>query len=70
MANKNFQVKNGLEVGSTITADAATGLITTSGNVAVNGGSVTTTQTTANIVNTTATTVNLGGAASTAVNTG
>lgn len=70
MANKNFQVKFGLEVGSTVTADAATGNITTSGDVAVNGGDITTTSTTANIVNATATTVNLGGGATTAVNIG
>jgi hypothetical protein len=67
MANKNFQVKHGLEVGATVTADAATGNITTSGDVAVNGGDLTTTSATANIVNTNATTVNIGGGATTAV---
>jgi hypothetical protein len=67
MANKNFQVKFGLEVGSTVTADAATGNITTSGDIAVNGGDITTTSATANIVNTNATTVNIGGGATTAV---
>ena len=65
MANKNFQVKHGLEVGSTVTADAATGNITTSGDVAVNGGDITTTSATATVVNTNATTVNIAGAGTT-----
>jgi len=65
MANKNFQVKHGLEVGATVTADAATGNITTSGDVAVNGGDLTTNQTAFNLLNTTATTVNAFGAATT-----
>ena len=37
--------------------------ITANGDIAVNGGDLTTTQTTANVFNTTATTLNLGGAA-------
>lgn len=43
---------------------------TLSGDLAVNGGDITTTQTTFNLLNTTATTINFGGAASTAVNIG
>jgi hypothetical protein len=39
------------------------GNTTVSGDLAVNGGNITTTQTTANVVNATATTVNIGGAA-------
>ncbi len=47
-----------------------TGLITTAGNIAVNGGDITTTSTgTATVFNTNATTLNIGGAA-TAVNVG
>ena len=41
------------------------GSFNTAGNIAVNGGSLTTTATTANIVNANATTVNIGGAATT-----
>jgi hypothetical protein len=41
-----------------------------SGNLAVNGGSITTTAATFNVVNSTATTVNIGGGASTALNIG
>ena len=43
----------------------ATGDITTTANLAVNGGDITTTSTTANLFNTTATTLNIGGAATT-----
>ena len=39
--------------------------VTANGDIAVNGGDLTTTQTTANVFNTTATTLNLGGAATT-----
>ena len=46
----------------------AAGLGTFASNVAVNGGSLTTTQTTANLFNTTATTINFGGGATTALN--
>ena len=42
-----------------------TGNITTAGDLAVNGGDITTTSTTANLFNTTATTLNIGGAATT-----
>ena len=49
--------------GTTVFTLDNSGNITTSGNVAVNGGSLTTTQTTANLFNTTATTLNVGGAA-------
>ena len=41
----------------------ATGLVTLSGDLQVNGGDITTNQTTFNLLNTTATTVNIGGAA-------
>jgi fibronectin-binding autotransporter adhesin len=43
----------------------ATGNVTTSGDVAVNGGDLTTTATTASLFNTNATTLNIGGAATT-----
>jgi hypothetical protein len=43
--------------------------LTTTGDIAVNGGDITTTQTTATLFNTTATTVNIGGAA-TLINAG
>jgi hypothetical protein len=43
--------------------------LTTTGDIAVNGGDITTTQTTATLYNTTATTVNIGGAA-TLINAG
>ena len=42
-----------------------TGLTTLGGNLFVNGGTIATTQTTANVFNTTATTLNIGGAATT-----
>ena len=45
--------------------DGATGNITTAGDLAVNGGDITTTSTTANLFNTTATTLNIGGASTT-----
>ena len=56
---------NTLEVGGGITAVN----ITASGDLAVNGGDITTNQTTFNLVNATATTLNIGGAA-TAMNIG
>ena len=66
MANEKFKVKFGLAVGDTVaTVDGTTGNIVTTGDLAVNGGDVTTTSTTANIVNTTATTVNIAGAGTT-----
>jgi len=49
---------------STVTIDNS-GNIVTNGDLAVNGGDITTTQTTGTVFNTTATTVNLGGAATT-----
>jgi hypothetical protein len=62
MANEKFRVKFGLQVGdTTANIDATTGNITTIGDLAVNGGDITTTSTTANIVNANATTVNIGG---------
>ena len=71
MANEKFKVKFGLAVGDTAaTIDGTTGDIVTAGDVAVNGGDLTTTQTTANLFNTTATTVNIGNAATTEVNLG
>ena len=51
--------------GSTKYSVDSSGNVTTAGNVAVNGGSLTTTQTTANLFNSTATTLNIGGAATT-----
>jgi hypothetical protein len=66
MSNEKFKVKFGLAVGdTTATIDATTGDIVTAGDLAVNGGDITTTSTTANIVNATATTVNIAGAATT-----
>lgn len=43
----------------------SSGNITAAGNIAANGGSITTTQTTANLFNANATTLNIGGAATT-----
>ena len=51
--------------GTTEFTVANNGNLTTAGNVAVNGGSVTTTQTTANLFNTTVTNLSIGGAATT-----
>ncbi len=66
MANEKFKVKFGLAVGDTVaTIDGTSGDIVTTGDVAVNGGDVTTTQTTGSLFNATATTVNIGGAATT-----
>ena len=66
MSNEKFKVKFGLAVGDTsATVDGTTGDIVTAGNAAVNGGNITTTSTTANIINTNATTVNAFGAATT-----
>jgi hypothetical protein len=71
MAQNSFRARNGLDVGiSTVASvDGTTGNITTTGDIAVNGGDITTTSTTANVVNTNATTVNIAGAG-TAVNIG
>jgi hypothetical protein len=49
---------------STVTIDNS-GNIVTNGDLAVNGGDITTTQTTGTVFNTTATTLNMGGAATT-----
>jgi len=66
MSNEKFKVKFGLAVGDTqATIDGTTGDIVTAGNTAVNGSSITTTQTTFNVINTNATTVNAFGAATT-----
>jgi hypothetical protein len=66
MSNEKFKVKFGLAVGDTVTTiDGTTGDVVTTGDIAVNGGDITTTSTTANIVNATATTVNIGGAGTT-----
>lgn len=48
----------------------ASGNIQTAGDLALNGGDITTTATTFNLLNATATTINFGGAATTAVNIG
>ena len=66
MANERFKVKFGLAVGDTsATIDAASGDITTAGNVAANGGQLNTTATNALVFNSNATTVNAFGAATT-----
>ena len=67
---EKFRVKYGLQVGDNtnpdaMTVDGLTGNIVTDGDLAVNGGDITTTSTTANVVNATATTVNIAGAATT-----
>lgn len=48
-----------------ITIANSTGAVTLANDLAVNGGDITTTQTTASVFNTTATTLNIGGAATT-----
>jgi len=53
-----------------LTYDKNTDTLTVAGDVAVNGGDITTTATTFNLVNSTATTVNLGGGATSGVNIG
>ena len=50
---------------SVVTIADTTGNIVTPGDIAVNGGDITTTQTTASVFNTTATTLNIGSAATT-----
>lgn len=75
LANTTATTLNMGGAATTITAGASGGSTTFNGNVtgsnfAVNGGNITTTQTTANIFNTTATTVNFAGAASTALRIG
>lgn len=59
--NGNTLVAGTLDVGSTA---AITGNTTITGDLAVNGGDLTTTSTTFNLLNTNATTINLGSAAS------
>jgi hypothetical protein len=59
---KNLNVGVNLSVGGTA---AITGNTTLTGDIAVNGGDITTNQTTFNLVETTATTLNVGGAATT-----
>jgi hypothetical protein len=49
--------------GTNFSVAGSTGSITSGGNIAVNGGSITTTQSTGNLFNTNATTLNIGGAA-------
>jgi hypothetical protein len=71
MSNELFKVKFGLAVGDTVaTVDGTTGDIVTTGNIAVNGGNVTTTSVQGNLFNTNATTVNIGNGATTEVNLG
>jgi hypothetical protein len=55
---------------STVTIADTTGNITTNGDIAVNGGDITTTQTTASLFNTTATIVNIGNGADNELNLG
>jgi hypothetical protein len=52
-------------IASNFSIAGSTGSITTAGDIAVNGGNVTTTNTTAALFNTNATTLNIGGAATT-----
>ena len=65
------EIVNALSLGANdITATqwsiaGSTGLITTAGDLAINGGDLTTTQTTFNLLNATATTLNFAGAAAT-----
>lgn len=70
--NTNATTLNMGGAATTVSIGAGTGTTTinnantvVAGDLAVNGGDITTTQTTANIVNATATTVNIGGAATT-----
>src|SRR5439155_23680836 len=51
--------------GTNFSVAGGSGNITSAGNIAVNGGSITTTSATGNLFNTTATTLNVGGAATT-----
>jgi len=59
---KKLYVGTDLAVGGTT---ALTGNATLTGDIAVNGGDITTNQTTFNLIETTATTLNVGGAATT-----
>lgn len=63
--NNDLTVDGGTTLGNNVADNT-----TVTGDLAVNGGDLTTTSTTFNIVNATATTVNLGGGASSAVNVG
>lgn len=74
--NANATTVNAFNAGTTVSIGAATGTTTinnantvVTGDLAVNGGDITTSSATANLVNATATTVNLAGAG-TAVNIG
>jgi hypothetical protein len=58
----NATVSGNIAAGGTL---SVTGNTTLTGDLAVNGGDITTTSATANVVNATATTVNIGGAATT-----
>ena len=58
--NPDFGTQNVVTTGT-----LGSGAITSSGDIAANGGSLTTNQTTGNLMNTTATTLNIGGAATT-----
>ncbi|TSC88693.1 MAG: hypothetical protein G01um10145_860 [Microgenomates group bacterium Gr01-1014_5] len=77
-SGSNFQIYGdaSLTVGGTYTPTlrftiaAATGNITSTGDLALNGGDLTTTATTATLFDTTATTLSLGGAATTLLNLG
>ena len=73
MSNEKFKVKFGLAVGDTVaTVDGTTGNIVTAGDLAVNGGDITTTATgTANLFNSSVIdTVNIGNSVTTEVNIG
>ena len=60
----NITVTGIADIGSvSMSGDILVGNITAAGDLAVNGGDLTTNQTTFNLVNTTATTLNIGGAA-------
>ena len=65
----NITLTNGANGNITLSPNG-TGIVIVSSDLAVDGGDITTTQTTASVFNTTATTVNAFGAATTAVNIG
>jgi hypothetical protein len=61
-----FGASTATAIGSTVSGTTTIGFnATVNGDLAVNGGDITTTQTTGNLFNATATTVNIGGAATT-----
>jgi hypothetical protein len=65
--NTNASTVNAFGAGTAVTIGATTGTTTVRNDLAVNGGDITTDQTTFNLINTVATTVNIAGAADTVV---